>query len=38
MNPVGFIVIGIGIIVFIIGFKGSQHNVVQAFKGVKKQV
>jgi hypothetical protein len=35
MNPIGIILIGLGIICFIIGFKGSQHKVVDAFKGVK---
>jgi hypothetical protein len=34
MNPMGLIIIGLGIIIFIIGFKGSQHNVINAFKGV----
>jgi hypothetical protein len=35
VNPIGLIILGIGIIMFIIGFKGSQHEVVAAFKGVK---
>jgi hypothetical protein len=34
MNPLGLIIIGLGIICFIIGFKGTQHRVVNAFKGV----
>ena len=32
MNPWGLMLVGFGIIVFIIGFKGSQHNVVAEFK------
>lgn len=34
MNPMGLFIIGIGLIVFIVGFKGSQHEVINAFKGV----
>lgn len=30
MNPLGFLVIGIGLLLIIVGFKGSQHNVVAA--------
>lgn len=30
MNPFGLILIGIGILLIIIGFKGSQHNVLCA--------
>lgn len=33
MNPWGFVVIGLGIIMIIIGVKGSQHNIVAALKG-----
>lgn len=35
MNPFGLLLIGLGIILFIIGFKGSQHEVINAFKGIK---
>jgi hypothetical protein len=31
MNPLGFLVIAIGILLVIIGIKGSQHNVIAAF-------
>jgi hypothetical protein len=34
MNPIGIILIGLGLICFIVGFKGSQHEVISAFKGV----
>jgi hypothetical protein len=36
MNPWGLIIIGMGLIILIIGFKGSQHNVIAAFKGAKQ--
>jgi hypothetical protein len=35
MNPLGLIILGLGIIMFIIGFKGSQHEVVDAFVGIR---
>jgi hypothetical protein len=35
MNPWGILFVGLGIIIFIIGFKGSQHTVLQSFKNVK---
>jgi len=35
MNPWGLLLTALGIIVIIIGIKGSQHNIVAAFKGVK---
>jgi hypothetical protein len=35
MNPLGLLIIGIGLVCFIIGFKGSQHEVISAFKGGK---
>lgn len=34
MSPFGLILIGIGLVMIVIGFKGSQHNVMNAFKGV----
>jgi len=30
MNPVGLLVIALGITILIIGFKGSQHKVIAA--------
>lgn len=30
MNPLGFLVIGLGILIVIVGVKGSQHNLVGA--------
>jgi hypothetical protein len=35
MNPWGLIVMGLGLIMIIIGFKGSQHSVIAALKGAK---
>ena len=35
MNPLGLIIIALGLIMIVIGFKGSQHSVIAAFKGVK---
>jgi len=35
MNPWGLIVMGLGLIMIIIGFKGSQHSVIAALKGSK---
>jgi hypothetical protein len=35
VNPWGILFVGIGLIMIIIGFKGSQHSVIDAFKGVK---
>ena len=36
MNPWGLIIIALGLILIVIGFKGSQHSVIQAFKGMRK--
>jgi hypothetical protein len=33
MNPLGIILIGLGIIAIVIGVKGSQHSVIDAIKG-----
>lgn len=30
MNPLGFLVIGLGILIVIVGVKGSQHSLVGA--------
>jgi hypothetical protein len=35
VNPWAPVLIGIGIILIVMGFKGSQHNVLKAFKGIK---
>jgi hypothetical protein len=35
MSPYGLILIGLGIILIIVGFKGSQHSLVSTLKGVK---
>lgn len=33
MNPWGFIIIGLGMILFIVGFKGAQHDILSAITG-----
>lgn len=33
MRAVALLVIGLGIIMFIVGFKGSQHNILPVIKG-----
>lgn len=33
MNPLGLVLVGLGLILIIIGFKGSQHQVIKTFKG-----
>jgi hypothetical protein len=30
MNPIGLLVLALGIVIVIIGIKGSQHNVLSA--------
>lgn len=34
MNPLGLIVIGLGLIAIVTGVKGSQHELLTAVKGV----
>lgn len=34
MNPFGLLLISVGLLMIVIGFKGSQHNVMNAFKGI----
>lgn len=34
MNPLGLLLISVGLLMVVIGFKGSQHNVMNAFKGI----
>lgn len=36
MNPWALILMGIGFILIVIGVKGTQHEVLNAFKGVKQ--
>lgn len=33
VNPFGIIIFGLGLILIIIGFKGSQHSVIDALTG-----
>jgi hypothetical protein len=33
VNPWGILFVGLGLIMIIVGFKGSQHSVIAAFKG-----
>lgn len=33
MNPWGLMFIALGFLMVVVGFKGSQHNVMKAFKG-----
>lgn len=35
MNPWGLVLIGLGLVLIVIGVKGSQHNVIAAFKGIR---
>lgn len=36
MNPLGLIVIGLGVIMIYIGWKGSQHSVISSFTGKRQ--
>jgi hypothetical protein len=33
MNPMAFVILGLGILLIIIGIKGSQHALLGALKG-----
>ena len=33
MNPFGFIIIGLGLILIVIGFKGTQHQILADLTG-----
>lgn len=33
MNPWGLLFIALGFLMIVVGFKGSQHSVMDAFKG-----
>jgi hypothetical protein len=35
MNPFALVLFGLGLILIVIGFKGSQHHVMDTFRGVK---
>jgi len=37
MNPVGLLVLAIGIVMIIVGIKGSQHDVLSAFTNKAKK-
>lgn len=34
MNAAGLIIIALGLILIVIGVKGSQHNIISSLKGV----
>lgn len=34
MNPLGLVVLGIGLLLIVIGYKGSQSSALTALKGV----
>lgn len=36
MNPLGLLVLGLGIVIMIVGVKGSQHNLVGALTNKKQ--
>jgi hypothetical protein len=38
VNPWGLIIIGLGLMMIIIGFKGSQHSVIDALKNTSGPV
>lgn len=33
MNPLGLLVLALGVVIIIVGVKGSQHNLVAALTG-----
>lgn len=33
MNPFGFIIIGLGLVMIVIGFKGTQHQILSDLTG-----
>lgn len=35
MNPTGAVVIGLGLVLILVGIKGTQHRVVAGLKGAK---
>lgn len=36
MNPLGFLVLALGVVIIIVGVKGSQHNLVAALTNKKQ--
>lgn len=36
MNPLGLLVLALGVVIIIVGVKGSQHNLVSALTNKKK--
>jgi hypothetical protein len=34
MNPWGFILVALGVVLIMIGITGSQHKILQVFKGI----
>lgn len=36
MNPFGLLIMGLGFLLIVVGFKGSQHSVMKAFKGIRQ--
>jgi hypothetical protein len=37
MNPLGLLVLALGVVIIIVGVKGSQHNLVAALTNRKQQ-
>jgi hypothetical protein len=37
VNPLGLLVLALGVVIIIVGVKGSQHNLVAALTGKKQQ-
>jgi hypothetical protein len=37
VNPLGIVIIGIGLVMIVIGFKGTQHQIVTDITGAKTQ-
>lgn len=35
MNPLGVILVLLGFVLMVIGFKGSQHNIMDDLKGIR---
>lgn len=37
MNPFGLLLILLGFVLIVIGFKGSQHNIMSDLKGIRQR-
>lgn len=37
MNPFGLLLILLGFVLIVIGFKGSQHNIMSDLKGIRRK-